>query len=343
MKKKIITSCVLISAFIFSARATVHVVNNSPNNPGQFAQIDAAIAAANPGDTIYVQGSAAAYSAATVTKSITLLGPGSFNQTDLQLIANVNSIAVNGGISNVTIRGFYTSQISANYSNQLSNLTISHCYVTSQIGLGSMNNANNIFVYNNVFNSTGTNIELGATTVANGNANFIIQNNIFHGSISSLVVTNTIIQNNIFLSVFTAFNSICSNAIINNNIFASTDAVTNTVACVFNNNITYSPTVTYPLLGGTNLDNTNPLFVNVPDFNGYNNAYNYHLQTTSPGHNAGNDGTDIGIYGGQGYSVTTTGEVYNMPVIRKMDVQNTNVPQSGNVNVKVRSTKSRTN
>jgi hypothetical protein len=38
-----------------------------------------------------------------------------------------------------------------------------------------------------------------------------------------------------------------------------------------------------------------------------------------------------------------TGEVYNMPVIRKMMIQNTSVPQNGNIDVKVRSTKSRTN
>ena len=348
MKKNSITFLLqILTGIMFfvlnQTSAAVLVVNNSPNNPGQYAQIDQAMAAANAGDTIYVQGSAASYNNGTVTKSITLLGPGAFNQTDLHLIANVNSISINSNLSDITIRGFYLSSISANYSNQVHNLTISHCYITSQIGLGSMNNASNFFIYNNILNGSGSNIEMGATTVANGNNNFVIQNNIFHGSIASSVVTNTVIQNNIFLGASTAFNNVCSNAIINNNIFAASDPITNTSACVFNNNITYNSSSTYPLLGGTNIDNTNPMFVNVPDYAGFNQNYNYHLQTSSPGHNAGNDGTDIGIYGGQGFAVTTTGEVFNMPVIRKMDVQNTNVPQNGNVNVKVRSTKSRTN
>jgi hypothetical protein len=323
--------------------AAVITVNNSPNNPGQFIQIDAAVAAANAGDTIYVQGSAATYSNATISKSLTLLGPGAFNQSDLHLTASINSIIINGNISDVTIRGLIVSQISANYCNQLHHLTISKCYITSQIGLGSMNNSSDILIYNNIFNGSGTNIEVGATIVANGNTNFIFQNNIFHGNISGLVITNAIVQNNIFLGITTAFNSICSGIIVNNNIFASCDPITNTTGCIFNNNITYSSSIIYPLLGGTNLDNTNPMFVNVPDYNGFNQNYNYHLQTSSPGHNAGNDGTDIGIYGGQGFAVSTTGEVYNLPVIRKMDIQNTNVPQNGNVNVKVRSTKSRTN
>lgn len=344
MKSK--TSYALLG-FLFSGiqfiYATVHTVNNSPNNPGQFSQIDAAIAAANPGDTIYVQGSAATYSNATVTKSITLIGPGAFNQTDLQLRATVGGININGGLTGVTIRGFYADIISANYANQLHQLTISHCLLNNQIGLGSMVNSSDIIVYNNIINVNGTAIEVGATTVAQGNSNFIFMNNILRGSIAGLVITNAIVQNNIFLTSNPAFSSICSGAIINNNIFATANPSANTVGCVFNNNLTYSPSTTLPLLGGTNLDNIDPMFVNVPDFNAFFISYNYHLQPTSPGHNAGNDGTDIGIYGGQGFSVTTSGEVYNVPVVRKMDIQNTNVPQNGNVNVKVRSTKSRTN
>jgi hypothetical protein len=76
------------SAFLFmmilgfnSTNAAVLTVNNSPNNPGQYAQIDPAIAAANVGDTIYVQGSSANYSNATITKSLTIIGAGTYSQT----------------------------------------------------------------------------------------------------------------------------------------------------------------------------------------------------------------------------------------------------------------------
>jgi hypothetical protein len=95
-------------------------------------------------------------------------------------------------------------------------------------------------------------------------------------------------------------------------------------------------------MGGTgNLDNVNPLFVNVATGN-YSAAYNFHLQAGSPGIGASSIGDDIGFYGGS-FESTITGETLNMTVIRVMDIQNQNVPQTGNVNVKVRSTKSRTN
>jgi hypothetical protein len=97
------------------------------------------------------------------------------------------------------------------------------------------------------------------------------------------------------------------------------------------------------LLGGTNIDNTDPLFILAPATGGYLPSHNFSLLAGSPAINSGNDGTNIGITGGSSNINTVTGEVFNMPVIRKMNIQNTNVPQSGNVNVKVRSTKARTN
>jgi hypothetical protein len=99
-----------------------------------------------------------------------------------------------------------------------------------------------------------------------------------------------------------------------------------------------------PLLGGTNIDNVDPQFVNITLATGFNINYNYTLQAASPAHNAGSDGTDLGYYGGPSVvDLTRRGEVINMPVVRQMTIQNITVPQNGNINVKVRSTISRVN
>ena len=339
------------SAFLFmmilgfnTTNATVLTVNNSPNLPGQYSQLDPAIAAANAGDTIYVQGSSANYSNATVTKSLTIIGPGAYSQTPMQLQAKISIVVINSGVSNIVIKGLRVFDfLTASNLNGSHDILISNCEIGQYLNLNGCTNTYNIFVRNNIFRSVNSvNIGMSVVTATSGCYNFVFENNIFNGNLTDFNLTNTLIQHNIFISSNSnAFANPTSNLIINNNIFYNTNPSANTFACIFNNNITYNSGTTYPALGGSNLDNADPLFVNVPN-NNFSSTYNYNLQASSPGVNAASDGSDIGFYGGAGY-VTLTGEVYNMPVIRKMDIQNTNVPQNGNVNVKVKSTRSRTN
>ena len=190
-----------------------------------------------------------------------------------------------------------------------------------------------------------------------GCLNLLIQNCIFNGSISGLNIPGTVIQNNIFLGNNDAFDglnvynnggcytsSYIINATIQNNIFYRANPINFTSGCAFNNNISYSPATTFSAMPGSgNLDNTDPQFTNFPvagDYFSY--AHNFHLLAASLGHNAGTDGKDIGFYGGV-FPSSTSGEVLGVPVIRQMNLQNTNVIQGGNVNVKVRSTKARIN
>lgn len=325
-------------------QAAVLTVNNSPNNPGQYSQIDPAIAAANPGDTIYVQGSSANYSNATITKSITLIGAGAYSQTQFGLQAKLSILNINSGVSNIKILGLRVFDIlNANNLVGSHDILISNCEIGQFLNVDGCVDTYNIFIRNNIFRSVNSvNVRFSGVNTTNGCYNFLIENNFFSGSIQNLTLTNTLVQHNIFMSANSdAFGNINANLIISNNIFYNSNPSASTSACIFNNNITYNTGATYAALGGTNIDNVDPMFVNVPSAT-FSALYNYQLQATSPGVGAASDGSDIGFYGGAGYA-TITGEVYNMPVIRKMDIQNTNVPQNGNVNVKVRSTKSRTN
>ena len=93
--------------------------------------------------------------------------------------------------------------------------------------------------------------------------------------------------------------------------------------------------------GVNNQIDVDPLFVNVSSTT-FDYAYDYHLQATSPGKNAGTDGTDIGIYGGA-YPFPSGGEVPwqtsikpYMPQILEMNVLNAVIPLNDTLQVQVK-------
>jgi hypothetical protein len=345
----------LLALFLIdSANATVLLVNNATLGPGQYAQIDAALAAANAGDTIYVSSSATAYANCTIDKSIVLVGPGSFADKQNNVPASISLININSNISGIVIQGFtITSGIKPVNKTNINNLQISYNYFTGTdaINCYGLSNSSNIKISCNIFDvSSGVIMYFSNTS---GVSNVLIENNIIRGSISTLNASNTIIQNNVFYNhtgtsgsgAFYNFNGPnVTNAQIINNIFYNSHPSNYTSGCVFQNNITYSSSTSYPLLDTVehNINNVNPLFVNVPITGGFSISHNFHLQNGSPAIGTGLGGTDMGFYGG-GNAVTFKGEVIGLPVVRQMYIQNTNVPQNGNVNVKVRSTKARTN
>jgi hypothetical protein len=140
--------------FIMQLRAAVLLVNNTNNGPGQYPQIDAAIAAASPGDTIYVSGNATTYGNCTVSKSIVLIGPGSYADKQNNTPAIVGAININSNVSDIIIQGFsLTSGVKLISKTNISNVTISHNYFTSNdaINCYQLSNASNILISKNIF------------------------------------------------------------------------------------------------------------------------------------------------------------------------------------------------
>lgn len=346
----------LISFFSFQVEASILLVNNTPGGPGQFTQINPAIAAAVNGDTIYVSGSSATYADATINKSITLIGPGSFAQKQVSLKAKVTSLTIGSNISNVKIAGFSFEQIGAAGASNINNLDISYNNFNDGYWyfFEGLNNCMNWNIHNNIFSGYEPGSANAAYRIssAGGCSNFVIQNNIYHWNQADQVIKgfnfpNGIIQNNTFISAIQTSHQIfssVSDAIIQNNIFYNCNPILGVTNGTYNNNISFSTAGPLPVMGGNNIDNIDPLLVSVNTTNGFSTAHNYNVQSTSMAHNAGSDGRDIGYYGGiNQIDLTPTGEIWNIPVIREMLIQNLNVPQNGNVNVKVRSTRARTN
>jgi hypothetical protein len=70
---------ILLITLLFSAislQAATLVVNNESPNPGQYTTVNAAIAAASPGDIILVKGTSTFYGSCSISKSLTLVGNG---------------------------------------------------------------------------------------------------------------------------------------------------------------------------------------------------------------------------------------------------------------------------
>jgi hypothetical protein len=341
--KKILSLTFML--FIMQLKAAVLLVNNTAGGPGQYPQINDALTVANPGDTIYVSASNVAYNTFNITKSISILGPGSYSDKQNAFPAKVNGFTCSNNISNIKIKGFmFMADASFASTTGVSNLEIVGNVFNQYLTFNGAANFSLVNIANNIF----PNVALDKIEFVNSSGfnNVSIQNNILFGSIRSLNATNALVSNNVFINITDAFAAFgaypFANVMIKDNIFYDSNPNTNTTNCLYQNNISYSSSSTYPLMPGTgNLDNVDPLFVNVLAGN-YTTAFNFHLQAGSPGIGASSIGDDIGFYGGS-YGSTVTGETLNMPVMRAVDIQNTSVPQNGNVNVKVRSTKSRTN
>jgi hypothetical protein len=325
-----------------NAEATVLTVNNTYPGAGQYEQINSAMAAASSGDTIYVAGSLITYADASITKSIVLIGPGTYSASQQNFAATVLNLGITGNnLSGIVIKGLniYLS-LSLSGRTGINFLTISDNQIWNYFTATGLTSCSNIIVRNNIFgNSQATSMTFTGISCTN----LLIENNIISGGVGSIDIPNTAMQNNVFVNPLTgggghdAFYQNVYGLMIKNNIFYNSHPTNKTSGCTFLNNITYSTSTGYPALGGTNIDNVNPQFVNVGSTINFQTSYDYHLQAASPAHNAGSDGTDLGYYGGAGHS-SLTGEPEWVPVVRAMDVQNMSVPQNGNVNVKVRST-----
>lgn len=300
---KITILCGLLSLFSFSQ--TVHTVDNRDQSGGQFTSLQAAVDAANPGDIIHVLPSPNSYGSIDVTKTLTIMGLGHNPANTNGEVATISIISLEGNSAGTEIKGLVILRISAGTTSNSVNLDDMHIInnrITSYVQASSIANlSDNWIVEGNYFSSTSTNI----SNVINSD-NWQIKNNYMRGIISQ-VGNTSIITNNIMLTSATShtFFSNCDNPLVNNNIFVSTGNLTeiglNNSNITFDHNITYSTALTIdPISGSNNLENTNPMFVDVafafnqiPDF--YNSDFD--LAPGSPGINAGSDGTDIGLFG----------------------------------------------
>lgn len=262
--------------------------------------LDEAINIAQPNDKIYLPGGNFEYTG-SLEKPIHLIGIGFQNglHVDGNTVINGNIIINSAGSSSI-FEGFYlTGYFQCGVEANCNNITMKRCNFNGITGSGnfafSWTNCNftNCVVRETMDFSTDV-INLNCT-ISNS---FIKRVSRFHnsnirncivGSANSIIYsTNSNIKNSIFAAI-DSFNNSYGNAI-------SYDCT----GLIFNNNATATELGSGVISDINNIPNNNEaeIFVNATNFF-FNPTFDFQLVSTFAGNNAGDDGTDVGIYGGQ--------------------------------------------
>jgi hypothetical protein len=312
MKKNVLALLFWVLALDMIHAAILHL-NNNTNSPAQYTTFTAAQTAAASGDTIMVHGSPFSYGSISISKSLTIIGPGHKPNKFPSITAEFGYVTFISNILGIKIYGIKMNQL--NFGNNNDDVIIENVYCTSAISVsgecsniqirGSVieyyitlaSDADNILVEYNYFsiaNSTGAIYSWG------GPGQKVVQHNIFAGAGSVPLINGDGIRNTLFV----------------NNIFYGVAANSGTqVDCVYNNNLSFGHTSNNTLpptgqAGANNLVNVNPQIVNIQAPNTaptFSYSRNYRLQPGSPAIGSGFGGKDIGLYT-PGFEFSMTGE-----------------------------------
>lgn len=324
MKNKIFFSVLLAALIASNAQSqTIRRVSNALDAGAPYSTIQDALTAAVNGDIILVEGSPTAYSGAiSLTKQVTIQGPGYFLDQNIGLQANLNeasmgSISFNAGSAGSTVRGMRTAGIIVNVSNitfsnnymvglldintASNNIVISGNYASSIIR--SFANVTSLLVSNNYLGG-GISFSLSVTVLG------VVTNNVIALGGSGYYLQNSTITNNIFLATGTTIGNTL-NSTIQNNVFVSASQADADATNVF---------------GATAAN----LFVGLT---GNTTDTQWKLKPGSLAIGAGAGGTDCGMYGGTTpYKIS--GIMTGQPTITNFTTPGT-VPANGTLNVKV--------
>lgn len=269
-------------------------VNNNPAVNAHFSNFADAVTGANPGDTLYIEGSLTSYGTQTLGKKLILMGPGYFlNQNDSTQAVNLNAIfdnlTIDTGADGSEVYGLYIdNQAIINGNNVVfaRNYNGGHSY--SKIVLAKSNIVTNCAVMQNYCNIIGTFDNF------KGAYNCMISNNIVATEIafnqySTLIVFNNVVKNNVNVYF----------SVIKNNIQYSGTGYgfyINT-GNVFEYNFTIK-TVTLPGTGNVSQIVPAEIFIDFDGTLGYSTDGKWQLKAGSPAIGAGENGTDCGAFGG---------------------------------------------
>lgn len=322
--KKILSLLLIVFITSYAQAQTVRRVSNALSAGAPYTSIQDAVTAAVDGDIILVEGSPTTYTGTiSLTKRVTIQGPGYFLDQNTGLQANQNTaimgaISFDSGSAGSIVRGMRTAGITINASN----ITFSNNYIVGGLTIGSA--VNNIVISGNyfLFQSASFRVNANVTSLLVSN-NYMGIGFIFDPASTVLaVVTNNVIvpQNNYI-----------QNSTITNNIFLTTGTA---LFDAFNSTIQNNVFVSSSQSGAdaTNLFGTTSaaLFVGL---SGNTTDTQWKLKLGSPAIGAGTGGTDCGMYGGNTpYKVS--GVFTGQPTISNFTTPGT-VPANGTLNVKV--------
>ncbi len=342
----------LLGSFTANAKSW-YVDNRTGATVKDFTSLPNAINAASAGDTILLAGSPTDYapSGVTIAKNVVIIGPGYFLKENFpgltaQYTATLGSISISSGATGAQVSG---CQIVSACSLNTSNFSLFRNYILCQISIAA--SVSNIVIKGNyvsvgaIYGINNYCLSIGANCT-----NILVQNNLmsyggynsgYYGLFISMNNTSTgiIFSNNVITTSFnsysynTTYNTTAVttyNSVFSNNIFISaTDIVLPTSTNEYYNNISNRDNLPS---GNSNLNGVEMSTVIV--MNGSPDGY-YKLQYGSPAISAGQNGIDIGIYGGS--SPYFLSGISAFPRIYSLEIVNV-TPQALTVRVKAGAT-----
>ena len=356
------TSSILLLwlALSTSLWATQWTVDNSPNSPGQFTSLQAAIDSAAAGDTLLITGTNINYGAASVTKPLTLIGAGYFPNEPETITDQITLLSSNVHVTG--IRGSVHLDLENADGDTLANITLTRCRLGLQFSASSQAGAGRLIdidVYNNVIDAFGMggcsapNMRFDSVLVANnitrgfgfngncmpqfqGTETFIIDHNLFIGASGGCTFGNQ--SCGIFTDQYGPPAWPNSMAILSNNIFhlQEVGGIRGCGQCSWYNNMTYCPdcntgndSIPGTPAGNENQWVVNPQLVNYTGGN-FSWAHDYSLMAGSPAIGAASDNeSDIGPFDGP-YPFTL-GLPPAVPVVDFVNLSRTAVPQDSTI------------
>ncbi len=320
MKNKILLTYGLLLLSLM-ANSAIWVANNNPGAAGgtnvftgstalQDALSNATLA---NGDIIYVVPSITSYGTITITKEITIFGIGIRPQKDIanrSLLGIVNINASNVRLSGLILDNDLQLGVTLGSATTLTNITVENCRLP-RVEMSNSNGVDvgNVLIRNNVITGTGT---VARNFILYTIASFTITNNIIitgASGVGSMRITGANISYNVFIGSGNR-NLNADGTLINNlfdhNIFygvnVNVDINAGSTGNTWTDNLSFGATnmvFAIGLNGNTgsgNIEDSDPLFTNVPLIDTWNDAYDFTLLGGSPAINV--NGQDIGPSGG---------------------------------------------
>ena len=290
----------------YSTRADVYIVNNQMEEDTEkkiYTTLLTAHDAASSGDTIYVEGSSKRYyENVVISKKLYIIGPGYFPGENLSIQVNsyaaeFSSIKISEGGTGTKLEGISTYN---NIDLHANNVTITHC----KTGIDIEKDISNLSVTKCYLSSL-----YGGSAIID---NLVMSNCILKGSLSlqdgssGILINNIILYHVYFRTGFTVKNNIVTTSDVN---------IPNLPDSEISYNLSTSDKFGTANGNQANIDENN-LFIGSDQSS---TDGQYQLKENSPAKGAGENGVDMGAFGGPDPYVLS-GVPQSIPVIYELNV-----------------------
>lgn len=267
------TTILIVFLFVASSvciQAQTMIAVQGESGSSFYASLDTAIVRAHAGDYIYLPGGNFTVSK-PINKKLHIVGVG--HNPDSCIATRITQVSgsftIKKGSDHGSITGLKISNGGISFSlttgESLNYFSIERCYIGSDVSLATK--SSQILISECVINGSVS---------GSSSQGFQLTKCIVTGDVNGFIA-NSFADNNVFLS--TSFSSSSRGCFFRNNIFLSSGPSS---GALYQNN-SFTSAVSNNIVASSA-----QLFKNNQD---------YHVLPTSPAHNAGTDGTDLGIYG----------------------------------------------